>query len=61
MKWQVEVVEEEDIHTTLYEAKAHLCSRKLGQGARCKMQQLRLEYKIRFLISISDFSLTQED
>ena len=34
--------EEEDIHihtyihTTPYEAKARLCSRKLGQGARCK-------------------------
>jgi hypothetical protein len=47
--------EEEDNHTTPHEAKARLC-RRLGQDAKCKMQQLRLEHKIRFLISISDFS-----
>jgi hypothetical protein len=58
MKLQVMEEEEvkEGIHTTPYEAKSCLCSRKLGQGARCKMQQLWPKYKINFLISISDFS-----
>jgi hypothetical protein len=51
-----QVVEEENIHTTPYEAKVRLCSRKLGQDAKCKMQQLWSEYKVGFLIGISDFS-----
>jgi hypothetical protein len=54
------VVEEEGIHTTLYEAKAHLCSRKLGQDAKCKMQQLWPEYIVGFLICISDSSYYKE-
>jgi hypothetical protein len=49
-------VKEENIHTTLYEAKASLCSRKMGQDAKCKMQQPWSEYKVGFLISISDSS-----
>ena len=49
-------VEEEDIHTTSHEAKdAYVLGRLV------KMHQLRLEYEIRFSISISDFLLLQED
>jgi hypothetical protein len=55
MKRQVEEEDIHTIHTIAFEAR-RLCARKLGQGARCKMHQLRLKYKIRLSISISDFS-----
>ena len=58
-----QVVEKEEIHTTDTTPDQLKDAYVLGSWVRCKckMHQLRLEYEIRFSISISDFLLLQED